>query len=330
MPPLVPLLKEAEASTTSGVWGVRNYYTTLERRAAAGAAITRQYVAMVVAAATMATAGLLLNSAAAVIGSMCVAPFMAPSRAVCIGLLFGNGKVFVAGLVKQVLGLLGIGAGVAVLITWVLQATIGDLSITHEILLRAMPDTQAVVLSAIIAVSAGAAASLALITQPSTTLDTPWGQVLDAIIGVEIAISLLPPAAVVGIAYVLDTPADSVNAFMLLVVNLLGIDVVGGLSILAIRGVRRRYLEEEKKIRDVTSETIAEVSGFISVGSVIDVTLWSENEARVDVLLRRKFRGEVPEHLAETIASNVFEVTAVKIDVAVEIVPILTHAGIPR
>lgn len=95
-------------------------------------------------------------------------------------------------------------------------------------------------------------------------------------------------------------------------------------------GWPERHLEVEKKIRDVTSETIAEVSGFISVESVIDVTLWSENEARVDVLLRRKFRGEVPEHLAETIASNVFEVTAVKIDVAVEIVPILTHAGIPR
>lgn len=322
-------LKAGEPSA-NGVWGVRNYYTTLERRAAAGAAVTPGYVAMAVAAAAMATAGLLLDSAAAVIGSMCVAPFMAPSRAVCIGLLFRNWKVFSAGLAKQVVGLLGVGAGVAILITSLLQATVGDLSITHEILLRAMPNAGAVALSAIIAVSAGAAASLALITQPSTTLDTPWGQVLDAVIGVEIAISLLPPAAVMGIAYVLDTPANSTNAFMLMIVNLVGIDVIGSLSILAIRGVRRRYLEVEKRIRDVTSATIAGVPGFISVGSVVDVTLLNEHEARVDVLLRREFRGKVPEHLAETIASSVRQATSMRIDVSVEVVPILTHAGIQR
>jgi uncharacterized hydrophobic protein (TIGR00271 family) len=329
MAPLSAHLNGAGPSA-SGVWGVRNYYTTLERRATAGAAITPGYVAMAVAAAVMATAGLLLDSAAAVIGSMCVAPFMAPSRAVCIGLLFRNWKVFAAGLAKQVLGLLGVGAGVAILITLLLQETVGDLSITHEISLRAMPSARAVALSAIIAVSAGAVASLALITHPSTTLDTPWGQVLDAVIGVEIAISLLPPAAVMGIAYVLESPANSVNAFMLLIVNLVGIDVIGSLSILAIRGVRRRYLEAEKSIRDVTSATIAGVSGFISVGSTIDVTLLNKNEARVDVLLRREFGGEVPEHLAQTIASSVLRATSMRIDVAVEVVPILTHAGIPR
>ncbi len=322
-------LKEGEPPA-SGVWGVRNYYTTLERRAAAGAAITPGYVAMAVAAAAMATAGLLLDSAAVVIGSMCVAPFMAPSRAVCIGLLFRDWKIFGAGLSKQVLGLFGVGAGVAILLTLFLQVTVGDLTITHEILLRAMPDARAVVLSAIIAVSAGAVASLALITQPSTTLDTPWGQVLDAVIGVQIAISLLPPAAVMGIAYVLDTPANSTNAFMLLVVNLVGIDVIGSLSILAIRGVRRRYLDVEKKIRKVTSATIAGVPGFISDGTIVDVTLLNANEARVDVLLRREFRGVVPEHLAQSIASSVLAATSMRSDVAVEVVPILTHMGIPK
>lgn len=51
--------------------------------------------------------------------------------------MFRNWKVFAAGLAKQVLGLLGVGAGVAIFITLLLQATIGGLSITHEILLRA-------------------------------------------------------------------------------------------------------------------------------------------------------------------------------------------------
>ena len=67
------------------VWDVRNYYTNLEKRAQAGADITLGYVLMVVVAALLATGGLLLNNPAIVIGSMCVAPFLGPSRAVCIG-----------------------------------------------------------------------------------------------------------------------------------------------------------------------------------------------------------------------------------------------------
>ena len=53
-----------------------------------------------------------------------------------------------------------------------------------------MPTTRDVVLNALIALSAGAAASLALVTQPQI-IESPWGQVVDAIIGVEIAI---PPS----------------------------------------------------------------------------------------------------------------------------------------
>ncbi len=50
------------------VWGVRDYHTTLELRAMAGATISWGYVSMTVAATVMATAGLLLNSSAAIIG----------------------------------------------------------------------------------------------------------------------------------------------------------------------------------------------------------------------------------------------------------------------
>ena len=45
-----------------GIWGIRNYYTTLEERAISGAVISPGYIAMTVAAAGLATAGLLLNS----------------------------------------------------------------------------------------------------------------------------------------------------------------------------------------------------------------------------------------------------------------------------
>ena len=279
---------------------------------------------MVVAATVMATAGLLLNSAAAVIGSMCVAPFMAPSRAVCIGALFRNRPVFFGGIAKQFVGLLVVGASVAALITAVLGEYFPGIAITPEIALRAMPTSRDVALSALIAVSAGAAASLALITEPST-IERPWGQVIDAVIGVQVAISLIPPAAVIGIGWALGTPEYSWNAFGLLVLNVVALDVVGSITILVIRGVRRRHLDLENSIRETVALTLHLVPGFIPVGSTVNVTLLGEKDALVGVILRRRFGGKVPETLAATISDDILEKTFCRANVSVEVIPMLTH-----
>jgi len=326
-PAALPIIRDDVARRPTGVWGVRNYHSTLEQRAIAGATMTTGYVAMVVAAAAMATAGLLLNSAAVVIGSMCVAPFMAPSRAVCIGTLFRDGRVFTGGLVKQLVGLLVIGTGVAIVLTTVLRQTVPGISITPEILLRAMPTTRDVVLSSFVAISAGAAASLALVTQPHI-VETPWGQVIDAIIGVEIAISLVPPAAVIGIGLAMGTPEHSLHALYLMAINVVGLDLVGSLSILAIRGIRRRHLLLEKRIRQTVAVTLDVVPGFVSVSSTVDITLRGEREANVDVVVRRQFGGQVPESLATTIAGDVATHTGCRCDVTVEVIPLLVHKGL--
>jgi hypothetical protein len=131
--------------------GIRNYYTTLEERAIAGAIISPGYIAMTMAAARLATAGLLLNSPAAIIGSMCVAPFMAPSRAVCIGTIYRMPQVAGRGLVKQIGGLLLMGSGIAYALTMLLQHVIGGYEITPEIALRAIPTSQDFALNLIIA-----------------------------------------------------------------------------------------------------------------------------------------------------------------------------------
>jgi len=191
-----------------------------------------------------------------------------------------------------------------------------------------MPTRRDVALSTIIAASAGAAASLALVTEPRL-VETPWGQVIDAIIGVEIAISLVPPAAVIGIGLVLGTHTHSWNAFYLLLLNVLGLDLVGSLTILAIRGVRRRHLHLEKRIRDAVAQTLDVVPGFISVGSSVDVTLLSPHKALVEVILRRRFGGRAPENLATTIAASILEKTSCQSDVTMEVVPLLVHTA-PR
>jgi uncharacterized hydrophobic protein (TIGR00271 family) len=308
-----------------GVWEVRDYYTHLEERAKAGAEITFGYVLMVLASAVLATGGLLINSPAVVIGSMCVAPFLGPARAVCIGGLFRNQRVFLGGLVKQLFGLLIVGAGLAYAITALLRTTVPGVEVTPEILLRAMPTTGDVVLSVLIAVAAGAAASLALAADPRI-VQTPWGQVIDAVIGVEIAISLIPPASVVGIGLAFGRLEISRNAFLLLMVNVLGLDILGSMLMMALRGVRARYLVLEKAIRQVVESTLAASPGVMLLGSQIHVTLLSESAASIHVIVRSRPDELPPTTLAQTIADCIQERKQCRSEVTVEMIPSQTYS----
>ena len=303
-----------------GVWEVRDYYITLEQQAHAGAKITFGYILMTLASAVLATGGLLLNSPAVVIGAMCVAPFLGPARAVCIGGLFRNRRVFLGGLVKQLFGLLIIGAGIAYVITALLQASVPEVGITPEILLRAMSTPRDVVLSVLIAVAAGAAASLALSADPRI-VETPWGQVIDAMIGVEIAISLIPPASVVGIGLAFGRMDISRSAFLLLIVNVLGLDIFGSMLTLFLRGVRAQYLVLEKAIRQAVEYTLAAVPGTTPMGSTIHVTLLSHDVVNVQVTVRNQAGETIPASLAQTIATEIKNRTGCRGEVAVEMTP---------
>jgi uncharacterized hydrophobic protein (TIGR00271 family) len=309
-----------------GVWEVRNYYTTLEQRAVAGARVTLGYGLMVVVAAVLATAGLLLDSPTVVIGAMCIAPFLGPSRAVCIGALFGSRRTFWRGLAKQLAGLLIVGAGVAALLTALLQITVPDIGLTGEILARAMPTARHAVLSVLIAVAAGAAASLSLSADPRI-VETPWGQVVDAVIGVEIAISLIPPAAVAGIGLALGDLMISRNALLLLLVNVVGLDLVGSTLMLALRGVRGRYLVLEKQVRQAAQLAAARNHGVTLVDSRVDVTLLGEAEAQVLVRIRGTEAREVPAGLPPSIVDAIHERTGCRSEVTVELIPSLTHSN---
>ncbi len=302
-----------------GVWEVRNYYSTLETRARAGSEITLGYFLMALAAAILATAGLLLDNVTVIIGSMCVAPFLGSSRAVCIGGLFRNWRVMLRGLAKQLLGLLLIGAGTAYVITAILQASVPGIDATHEVMLRAMPTARHVVLSVLIAVAAGSAASLALSADPHI-VETPWGQVIDAVIGVEIAISLIPPAAVVGIGLALGQPVISRNALLLLLVNVIGLDILGSMLMLALRGVRARYLALENAIRQAAESALARVPGVLLRASTVDVTLLGETAADIRAAVRCSDDRPSPEALAQAIAGMVQERTGCRSEVTVDVI----------
>lgn len=326
--PLVELVHEVRGlfkRKPFGVWGIRDYYTRLEQIAADGAQLTLGYLLMVLASAAMATGGLLINSSAVVIGSMCVAPFLGPSRAVCIGGLFRNRKTFFRGLIKQIFGLLILGSGTAYLVTTLMIDYVGGVAVTHEILLRAMPSKLYVVLSVFIAISAGIAASLALSAEPRT-IEAPWGEVFDAVIGVEVAISLIPPAAVIGIGLALTNFDIIWNAFLLLLVNVLGLDIVGGMVLLWLYGVRSQFHILETTIRRTVESTVTAILGDISDGSIISVTLIDPTAVRIHATLKHKAAEKHLATLARNIGDEIKNGLGYRSDVMVETIPCQTYS----
>ncbi|MEA5443321.1 DUF389 domain-containing protein [Cyanobium gracile] len=217
-----------------------------------------------------------------------------------------------------------IGACVSALITFVLRMYVPNIAVTPEILIRAMPSLKDVVLSALIAVSAGAAASLALIAHPHT-LERPWGHAVDVVIGVQVAISPIPPAAVIGIGWALAQPEHSWNAVCLLLLNVVALDSVGSIAILAISGVRRRHLDLEKNLRFLVASILGSESDFIATGSSVDVTLLGERDVVVDVRLCCRLGGAMPETLADQFASDLLAKISCQADITVEVIPMLSH-----
>ena len=293
--------------------------------ASEGAKVSFGYLLMILAAALLATSGLLLDSAVVIVGAMCVAPFLGPSRAVCIGAIFRNRKLFLGGLIKQILGLFVICTATAYFITILLRGTVPGVVVTKEILLRAMPTTRDLILTILIAVGSGAAASLALTADPRIVAH-PWGQIIDAMIGVEIAISLIPPASVIGIGLAFMQLNISLNAFWLLIVNILGLNFLGSTLMLILRGVRLRFLDLEKTIRQTVIDTLAVHLNISTQKITANVVLLDENTTDVQVKVYKESDFSIPESLAQSVTTEINAKTGYLSKVTIVIIPHQVHS----
>jgi uncharacterized hydrophobic protein (TIGR00271 family) len=306
------------------VWGVKNFYVALENICEEGSEFTFGYFSLVVVAALLATGGLLVNSIPVIIGSMCIAPFLGPSRAVCIGGLFHKWKTAAKGLVKQIVGLLLIGSTLGYLITMSFQQFAPSITVTTTIIARTFPTLTSLYLSSFVAIASGVAASLALVAKPKL-VSLPIQQLIDVMVGAEIAVSLIPPAAVVGIGFALNQPQISYQALGLLAINVVCLDFIALLA-LHVRGIGIKPLQLEKKIRAITEKTINDVIKAEEIST--DVTL--HGKKKVDVFVRL----EAPEGqcdssqlLVERISAEISKETGIPNKVKIMIIPICVFSS---
>jgi uncharacterized hydrophobic protein (TIGR00271 family) len=175
------------------------------------------FFVLLLLAAVIATYGLLSASTATIIGAMIVAPLMDPIMATAAALALGSlTRAFHA------LRLVAVGAVAVVLLSAVLTLVVPRAVISFannpELASRISPG----LLALLVALAAGAAGAY-ISARP---------EIADAMGGVAIAISLVPPLCVVGIALATGHVAAAVGAAVLFVTNFLAILLAGELVFL--------------------------------------------------------------------------------------------------
>jgi uncharacterized hydrophobic protein (TIGR00271 family) len=187
------------------------------------------YYMLIILAAIIAFMGLVLNSAAVIIGAMLVAPLMSPILAIANSIVQGNVRMLAQAGESTIKGVT-VTVGVSVLAALILPNT----PPTGEILARTSPN----LLDLMVAMASGAAAAYA----------SSRRQLAAALPGVAIAAALLPPLAVVG--YGLGSSAFSLagGALLLFITNLSAI-VLAGATIFLLLGFRPTRAERGQYMR---------------------------------------------------------------------------------
>jgi uncharacterized hydrophobic protein (TIGR00271 family) len=176
----------------------------LRKSAGDDALLSRNYVVLTVASCVIATLGLVENSVAVIIGAMIIAPLMSPIQAFAYAVLAGD-----ATLVRRSLVTAGSGILIAIATSAILGALIALPSSGSEVLARTRPT----LIDLGIAIAAGGVAGFAKVRTG----------IAGTIAGTAIAVALMPPLCVLGLALAHGEWSWAKGAALLFGTNFLGI-----------------------------------------------------------------------------------------------------------
>ncbi len=204
-----------------------------------GAAITADFVLLTLLSTIVAAVGLSANNVAVVIGAMVIAPLLGPVLAFSFAAALGDLPLLLRAARTALAGL-ALGAGLAFLIGLLLPVDFAS----DELAARTVLGLDAVAL----ALASGGAAAL------SIAAGLPA-----ALVGVMVAVALLPPSAAAGMYLGGGDPENAVRAALLLAVNVVCVNLAA-LAVFAYKGVRpRTWLERvsAKRAAKVNAATLA-------------------------------------------------------------------------
>jgi uncharacterized hydrophobic protein (TIGR00341 family) len=197
--------------------------------------ITSVYLVLVVLSSIVASIGILKDNVAIIIGAMVIAPLLGPNMALALGTTLGDTDLIGRALKANLAGIAAtLMLSIVVGMVFAVDPAIGELSSRTQVGLGDIA----------IALAAGVAGTL------SFTKGLP-----SALIGVMVAVALLPPTVTVGMLLGSNNMALVPGAVQLVLVNVICVNLAA-VTTFFFKGVRPRTWWETKKAEKATRTAI--------------------------------------------------------------------------
>jgi len=208
----------------------------LHHLVADGARTNQNFLLLVVLSTVVATVGLEQDSVAILIGAMVIAPLLGPNVAFAFGAAIGDRALMIEAVRTAVTGV-----SLSILIAGLIALAVRpDLS-SGELMARTDLDYAGIAL----ALASGAAAALSVTTGLSSTL-----------VGVMVAVALLPPAATLGMMIAIGEWHLAIGAGMLLAGNVACVNLAAQV-VFVWKGIKPRLWAERRNARRAMAISVA-------------------------------------------------------------------------
>jgi len=223
--------EEKEPDETDEPWqkpiqGLRVSREELFSEISDGIKLNRIYMALVILSTIVAALGILRDNTAVVIGAMVIAPLLAPNIGLALATTLGDLDLGRKSLISNISGLL-----VALSISILLGMFLPVDNTVYQIASR----TEVHLSDIALALASGAAGVLAYTVGMSA-----------AVIGVMVAVALLPPLVTAGLLFGNMQWDLSIMAFLLLITNVICVNLAA-VATFIFQGIRPRTWYESKK-----------------------------------------------------------------------------------
>ncbi|PLY12718.1 MAG: TIGR00341 family protein [Sedimenticola sp.] len=207
------------------------------------------FIVLVILSTAVAAIGLIESNVAVVIGAMVIAPLLGPNLAFGLGTALGDIALMRESVVTATVGiLLAIVLSVGIGVVWPIDIA------SPELIARTLVGLDSIAL----ALASGAAAALSMTTGLSSVL-----------VGVMVAVALLPPAVTLGLMLGYGDTSLAFNAGLLLAINLVCVNLSSKLVFL-VKGIRpRTWLEKKKASRAMIIYVLMWLATLVILGFFI-------------------------------------------------------------
>lgn len=186
------------------------------------------YVIQVAISSLVAAVGMTRDNVTLVIAAMVIAPLLVPNMALALGVVVGDLAIFRRSCIALLIGLI-IGLAVAVVVGWIVPVDADMYQLSSR--------THVWMSDLVIAVAAGVAGALAVTTGVSASL-----------IGVMVAVALVPPLAAIGLLTGAGEWRAATGAALLLGSNIVCV-LLAAVTVYRVQGIRARTWHEEQDAR---------------------------------------------------------------------------------